>query len=132
MARGMQTPKHLLKATTLLGVLILLSGITVFLATKHSNPIAKLPPFPLQSYMDGGNLWSHEDYSLQGKVENVFLRSDDRTKYLAAIRPEGSELLVPVLFESDTAGATPVQREQALLLEVHLGPSGEILCTAHD
>lgn len=132
MARRSQQPATVLKATALLAAFVILSGIAVFFVMTRSNPISKLPAFPWQNYLDGGNLWSQEDYALEGKVENVFLRSEDRRKYLASIRPKGSEFLIPVLFESNEAGDTPVQREQTLWLKVHLGPSGEVRCTAHD
>lgn len=132
MARRKQNPKTILLAAAALGALALVCGAVIFFVMGDSSPIAKLPEFPVQSYMDGGNLWSEEDYALRGKVENVLLRSDDRTKYLVSIRPHGSDFLVPVLLEPVKPRSKPVQREQKLLLQVHLGPAGEVRCTAYE
>lgn len=77
-------------------------------------------------------MWSQEDYALEGKVENVLLRSENSQKYLVSFRPKESEFVLPVLFTSGQAGDAPVQREQMLTLRVHLGSSGEVQCTAHD
>lgn len=132
MARRKQNPKTVLVAAAALGVFALFCGLVIYLVMGDSSPIAKLPEFPVQSYMDGGNLWSEEDYALRGKVENVLLRSDDRTKYLVSIRPRGSDFLLPVLLEPAKPRTKPVQREQKLLLQVHLGPVGEVRCTAYE
>jgi hypothetical protein len=82
--------------------------------------------------LEGSKLWSHEDYAIAGKVENVLLRSEDRRKLLVSVRPEGSDKVLPVVFEQKDNDRLPVQREQQLLLRVTLGPAEEILCTAHE
>jgi hypothetical protein len=130
MARRNHTKGNLLKPGIFAAIGILLCGVAIFLIFGSGSSLGKLPPFPVQSYMDGGNLWSAEDYALSGKVDNVLLRSDDRSTYLVSIRPNESDFVVPVIFETESTGGTPVHREQKLLLKVHLGSSGEIRCTA--
>jgi hypothetical protein len=130
MVRRKLSPGIFLKPVIYLVVAVLLSGAATFLFLGNASSLAKLPPFPVQSYMDGGNLWSDEDYSLEGKVENLLLRADDRSKFLVSVRPKGSDFVLPVIMEKGDSGERPVQREQQLLLKVHLGSGGEIRCTA--
>jgi hypothetical protein len=129
MVRRKLNPGIFVKPVIYLGIAVVLSGIGVFFFLGNTSSLAKFPPFPVQSYMDGGNLWSDEHYALEGKVENVLLRADDRTKYLISIRPKGSDFVLPVIIEKETSGGSLVRREQKLLLKVHLGTDGEIRCT---
>lgn len=130
MVRRKLSPGIFLKPVIYLAVAVVLSGGAIFFFLGNTGSVAKLPSFPIQSYMDGGNLWSDEDYALEGKVENVLLRAEDRRKYLVSIRPKESDFVLPVIFEKSDSGGNPVQREQKLLLKVHLGTDGEIRCTA--
>ncbi len=132
MARRRQNPAKLFKIAAIFITLAVLSGLAVFWLSANSGSFSKLPVFPVDSYMDGSNLWSHEDYVITGKVENVLLRSDDRGRLLVSIRPDGAEALLPVIFRQTEGGKVPVQREQKVALKVHLGRAGEILCTAYE
>lgn len=132
MSRRNPLAKTALKGAAVMAAVILLSGVVLLFLVKHSNPVAGLHPFPLDSYMEGGSLWGQEEYALEGKVENVLLCSDNRKKFLVSIRPKDSELILPVVLEAKFGGGTPVQREQQLVMRVHVDSSAKIQCTAHD
>jgi len=116
--------KLALGAASLVALLAISGGLTFFLLRK-SNAFANLPAFPLDSYMEGGKLWSHEDYRLAGRVDNVIMRSSSGEKLLVVLQPEKSELRIPVVLDK-SAGKIPVQREQNLVLKVDLGPTAQI------
>lgn len=101
----------------------------VFLSIGSSREFAGLAAFPVERYLDTNGLFGQEDYRIDGKVENVLLRSDGGSRFLVSIRPDGSSLLLPVLVES---GPKPLQRDQRLVMKVHVAASGEILCTDYD
>jgi hypothetical protein len=117
--------KLALGAVSLFAFLALTGGATYFLLHK-SNAFANLPAFPLDTYMEGAKLWSHEDYKLEGRVDNVIMRSQAGDKLLVVVQPEKSELRVPVVLDK-SGGKIPVQREQHLVLKVELGPAAQIL-----
>jgi len=130
MARQKAQFPQALKILSVLGALVLLSGAGVFLAVRTPNAITKLPDFPVTRYMESSGLWSHENYKITGRVDNVLLRSTNSPRILISIKPDGSDTFLPVLLENGNS-KKPVQREQKLILEVHLGPLREILCTAY-
>jgi hypothetical protein len=130
MARKKDQFPQVLKIASVLAALVLLSGAGVFLAVRSPNGISKLPDFPIDQYLEGTGLWSHENYKITGRVDNVLLRSAKSQRLLISIKPDGFSTFLPVLLENGN-GKIPVQREQKLVLEVHLGPDREILCTAY-
>lgn len=128
MARSKTDLKKLLIIATLLVVFVLLTGSIAFLALRKPNAFANLSAFPIDSYMEGKGLLSQEDYKMEGRVDNVILRSASGEKLLVAIQPDGSDLRLPVVLEKN-GGKGPVQREQHLVLRVNLGASSQIQCT---
>lgn len=115
----------------LLAGLILASGAVAFVLLRKPNQFANLPAFPIDSYMEGKALWSHEDYKVEGRVDNVLLRSTSGETLLVSIQPIGSSLRLPVLLERK-GGKVPVQREQNLVLKVNLGPASQIQCKEYE
>ena len=128
MARNNSNPWKL--AAILLTVFSILgiSGLGVYFLMNRSNPLSKLPPFPVDSYLGGGNLWSDEAYRLEGRIDNVLARTPERTALLVSVHPEGSEKRLPVIVRTDEK-KKPVQREQQLILKVVLGDSQQLVCT---
>lgn len=124
-------PKRLALILTLLVGLLLVTGAMAFILLRKPDAFANLPAFPIDSYMDGKNLWSHEDYKVEGRVDNVILRSPSGEKLLVAIQPTGSDLRLPVLLEK-RGGKIPIQREQHLVMKVTLGPSSQIQCSQYE
>ena len=110
-----------------LGFLALLVAGAFFLFGK-SDRFSALPPFPIDTYLRGGNLWSYDEYKIEGRVDNVIFRSQN--KVVASIQPEGSKMRLPVVIQSGL-GMKSVQLEQNLVLKVRLGQKQEILCSEY-
>ena len=131
MARINSKPGKIRLILALLAGLLLLSGAAAFVLLRTPNQFASLPAFPIDSYMEGKALWSHEDYKLEGRVDNVMLRSANGETLLLSIQPTGSSLRLPVLIDRK-GGKVPVQREQILVLKVGLGQSSQIQCKYYE
>jgi len=126
MARQWQGKKKVLAIVAIsIGLLIL--GVSLVVVFKKPDPYAELAAFPVESYMEGKDLWGREEYKMEGKVDNVILSSPGGSTLLVSIRPEGSGLLLPVLLEK-SGGKAPIQREQKLVMKVTLGKASQILC----
>ena len=108
----------IIAASVFLGILII-SGIVFYPLIKKPNNIIKLPDFPVARYVESGNLWSHEDYKIKGRINNILLRSDNGQKWLLSIKPDDSDTILPVII---------LQREQKILLRVSLDGDGYIIC----
>ena len=106
---------------------MLVTAAATYFTVGKSDGFDDLPPFPVDSYLDGGNLWSYEAYQIKGRVENVIYRSRASDRVVASIQPQESKIRLPVLIELE-AGKKGVQVEQFLDLKVTLGPDREILC----
>lgn len=131
MARIQSNMGKLRLILALLAGLVLVSGAVAFVLLRKPNQFANLPAFPIDSYMEGKALWSHEDYKVEGRVDNVLLRSTSGETLLVSIQPIGSSLRLPVLLERK-GGKVPVQREQNLVLKVNLGPASQIQCKEYE
>lgn len=131
MARIQSNPRKLGLIAAVLLLFLLISGAVAFVMFRKPDEFAKLPAFPIDTYMKGKDLWSHEDYRVEGRVDNVLMRSPGGDKLLVAIQPDGSDLRIPVLMQT-TGGAVPIQREQRLVLRVNLGRASEIQCTRYE
>lgn len=127
MARNKNNLPKILGIIGVLVVILALSGMGAFFLLRNGNGLAKLPAFPVEKYLDGGNLWGYEDYKLEGKVDNVLQRSNNKDAILASIQPENSKRRLPVIIQK-SEGMKPVLREQKLILKVTLGDSHEIYC----
>jgi hypothetical protein len=101
----------------------------VFFSLGTSRQFSNLAAFPVDRYLSGNGLFSQEDFRIDGKVDNVLLRSGGGSSFLVSIRPEDSSLLLPVLVESRKK---PLQRDQRLIMKVHVAANGGILCTDYD
>jgi uncharacterized protein (DUF58 family) len=108
--------------------LVIAAG-AVFFSLGSSRQFSSLAAFPVERYLESAGLFSQEDFRIDGRVENVLLRSGGGGRFLVSIRPEGSNLLLPVLVESRKK---PLQRDQRLVMKVHVAASGGILCTDYD
>lgn len=128
MARSKMNSRKLFTIFMVLAVFLILSGVIAFVLLRKPDQFAKLTAFPIDSYMDGKDLWSHEDFKLEGRVDNVILRSASGGKLLVALQPTGSDLRLPILLEKGD-GKIPVQREQKLVMKVNLGRASQIQCT---
>ena len=127
MARNRVNPKKIIGIAAALVVVLALTGAATLLFLKGSTDFAKLPAFPVDTYLNGGDLWSYEKYKIECRIDNVLLRSEDKTSLLISVQPDGSDVRLPVLVARDENNM-PVQREQNLILEVSLGNSREIIC----
>ncbi|RYD84412.1 MAG: hypothetical protein EOP84_05570 [Verrucomicrobiaceae bacterium] len=126
MARQSNNTRGYLIVAGSIALLILAGSLGLFFL--KSQPYKELPAFPVESYMEGKNLWGREEYRMEGKVDNVILGSSGGNTLLVSFRPEGSGLLVPVVLEK-SGGKTSVQREQKLIMKVTLGKASQIVCS---
>jgi hypothetical protein len=108
-------------------VAILLAAGGIFFFFGKNDAYADLPPFPVDSYLGGGNLWSYDEYRIKGRVDNVIYRSRTSDRIVASVQPLDSKVRLPVVIEPKLEGKG-VQIEQMLELKVTLGPDGEIVC----
>lgn len=127
MARNKKTASKTLGIIVVIVVLVALSGGGAFFLLNNGNGLSKLPAFPVEKYLDGGNLWGYEEYKLEGTVDNVLQRSRNKDTILASIQPDNSKRRLPVIIQK-SEGMKPVLREQKLILKVTLGDSHEIYC----
>ncbi|MFY8268139.1 MAG: hypothetical protein ACOVLK_01970 [Terrimicrobiaceae bacterium] len=121
----LQKQKLLLAGAALLVVV----GGAAFLGLAPSRQFSGLAAFPVEGYLEGNGLFSQEDFLINGTVENVLLRSGGGNRFLVSIRPGDTGQLLPVLVES---GKKPIQREQRLVMKVHVAANGGIVCTDYD
>jgi hypothetical protein len=120
------TPKNLLIVGA--AILVIAAG-TAFFSLDSRRQFSNLAAFPVDRYLEASGLFSQEDFRIDGTVDNVLLRSDGGRRFLVSIRPGDSNLLLPVLVES---GKKPLQREQRLVMKVHVAANGTVLCTDYD
>jgi hypothetical protein len=106
---------------------LLFTAAGVYFTVSKGDSYDDLPSFPVDTYLDGGNLWSYEAYQIKGRVENVIYRSRSSDRVVASIQPQESKVRLPVVIELE-AGTKGVQIEQVLDLKVSLGPDREIIC----
>ena len=125
MARQSNNTKGYLIVAGSIATLILAGSLGLFLL--KSSPYKELPAFPVESYMEGKNLWGREEYRMEGKVDNVILGSSGGNTLLVSFRPEGTGLLVPVVLEK-SGGKASIQREQKLVMKVSIGKASQIVC----
>ncbi len=128
MARGNGKLKKLLVISAAGVLLLLVAGGGALYFARPANKFANLPAFPVDAYLAGGTLWSDEDYLVEGRVDNLLMRSKDDLRLLVSIEPKTSDTRLPVVLDR-AGGKLPLQREQKLQMKVHLGSSGEIVCT---
>ena len=111
MARNTGNSKRLPLILLVASIFLLASGATAFVLLRKPSAFANLPAFPIDSYLAGRNLLGLEDYKIEGRVDNILLRSATGEKLLVAIQPVGSELRLPIIVEKK-GGKSPIQREQ--------------------
>jgi hypothetical protein len=109
--------------------LLLVAAGALVLGLGSARQFSGLAAFPVDRYLESNGLFGQEDFRIDGKVENVVLRGDGGRRFLVSIRPDDSDLLLPVVVES---GKKPLQRDQRLVMKVHVDASGGILCTHYD
>ncbi len=108
-----------------LAIVVVAVGLTF--AFGRRDAYRALPPFPVDAYLSGGNLWSYDEYRIKGRVENVIYRSHESGVIVASVQPLDSKVRLP-LFIQRTSGTGGVQLEQVLDFKVTLGPNKEIRC----
>ena len=129
MARPKKT-LHTKKTLLLAGAAaVVIAAGAAFLSLGTSRAYSHLAAFPVDRYLSSNGLFDQEDFRIDGKIENVLLRSNGGNRFLVSIRPEDSNLLLPVLVESRKK---PLQRDQRLVMKVHVAANGGILCTDYD
>lgn len=127
-----RTSKPLLdkqKLLLLASVLIVMAIGTAFFKPGDSRQFSKLAEFPVENYLENNGVISQEDFRIDGTVENVILREGNARRYLVSIQTGKNGFLLPVILESDKK---PIQRGQRLLLAVHIGAQGSIVCTDYE
>ena len=125
MARNTGNSKRLPLILLVASIFLLASGATAFVLLRKPSAFANLPAFPIDSYLAGRNLLGLEDYKIEGRVDNILLRSATGEKLLVAIQPVGSDLRLPIIVEKK-GGKSPIQREQNLVFRVNLGSLSQI------
>jgi hypothetical protein len=108
--------------------LISLGGFS-FLHLGSSQKFPQLSEFPVENYLEKNGIIGREDYRLEGKVENILLRSDNSNTFLVSIKPKNSNYLLPVILTSQKKS---IQREQILVMKVHADSSEVIKCDEYD
>ena len=108
--------------------LIGLGGFS-FLGLGSSQKFSQLSEFPVENYLEKNGIIGREDFRLEGKVENILLRSDNGKTFLVSIKPASSDYLLPVILTSQKKS---IQREQILVMKVHADSSEVITCDDYD
>jgi hypothetical protein len=115
---------------------ILLSGVCLIgligfftFNFDSSRRFSQLAEFPVENYLQKNGLISQEDFRLEGKVENILLRSDNGKVFLVSIKPANESYLLPVMVDSQKKS---IQREQILIMKVHTDSSEVIKCDDYD
>jgi hypothetical protein len=108
--------------------LIGLGGFS-FLHLGSPQKFAQLSEFPVENYLEKNGIIGKEDFRLEGKVENILLRSDNGNTFLLSIKPANSDYLLPVILTSQKKS---IQREQILVMKVHADSSEVIKCDDYD
>lgn len=104
-----------------------LIGGGVYLLVIKGDSFSKLPALPVDSYLKGANLWSHDAYKIEGRVDNVIFRALQKDEVVASIQPTGTKVRLPVVIQMGE-GMKPVQLEQELVLKVTVGDAQTLLC----
>lgn len=131
MARTQNNKSKLYLMLSVVVLILLVSGVFAFITLRKPDEFNKLSAFPIDSYLEGTDLWSHEDFRLEGRVDNVVLRSPSGTTLLLSLQPKGSALRLPILLQTKD-GKIPIQRDQTLVMKVNLGNSSEINCQTYE
>jgi hypothetical protein len=100
-----------------------------FLDLGSSQKFPQLSDFPVENYLEKNGIIGREDFKLEGKVENILLRSDNGKTFLVSIKPANSEYLLPVILASQKKS---IQREQILIMKVHSDSNEIIKCDDYD
>jgi hypothetical protein len=100
-----------------------------FLHLGSSQKFPQLSEFPVENYLEKNGIIGREDFRLEGKVENILLRSDNGNSFLVSIKPANSDFLLPVILTSQKKS---IQREQILVMKVHADSSEVIKCDDYD
>lgn len=108
--------------------LISLCGFSFF-HLGSSQKFSQLSEFPVENYLEKNGIIGREDFRLEGKVENILLRSDNGNSFLVSIKPANSDYLLPVIL---TSQKKTIQREQILVMKVHADSSEVIKCDDYD
>jgi hypothetical protein len=108
--------------------LISLGGFS-FLHLGSSQKFPQLSEFPVENYLEKNGIIEREDFRLEGKVENILLRSDNSNTFLVSIKPTNFNYLLPVILTSQKKS---IQREQILVMKVHADSSEVIKCDDYD
>jgi hypothetical protein len=125
MSRGKLSLYRVLGVLGILIAFLSVAGVGAVLLVKRGDTFAKLNPFPVRQYLEGGKFWGDEAYKLEGRVDNVILPSGAGDTLLASIEPEGSAVRLPVLIHRKI-GMKPVQRDQRLIFKVEFGKLQEL------
>lgn len=121
------SPYRILGVLGILVAFLSVAGVGAALLLKSADTFAKLNPFPVRQYLDGGKFWGDEAYKLEGRVDNVILSSGAGDTLLASIEPDGSAVRLPLLIHRKT-GMKPVQRDQKLIFKVEFGKLQDLHC----
>lgn len=108
--------------------LIGLGGFS-FLDLGSSRKFSQLSEFPVENYLEKNGIIGREDFRLEGKVENILLRSENGKTFLVSIKPANSDYLLPVILSSQKKS---IQREQILVMKVYADSSEVIKCDEYD
>jgi hypothetical protein len=105
-------------------VLIVAAGVLI-LRLESAHQFSGLAEFPVERYLENDGLLSQEDFRFQGTIDNIILRSSADDRFLASIRLDKPELILPVLME---IGHKNLQRNQRIILKVNINSRGTIVC----
>lgn len=127
MARKSVNPLRIVDRITICMSAIGLLGGGLYVYLTRSDPFAKLPELPVDSYLSDGNLWSYDAYRVEGRVDNIVFRARDKEVMVASIQPAGTKVRLPVVIVP-TEKMKQVQLEQELVMKVTVTGEQTLVC----
>jgi hypothetical protein len=108
-----------------------LGALGILLFQTKFDRYARLPEFPVESYLEGKGMWSGDFFRIAGTVKNILHQNEEDGTLLVSIEMEETGRIVPVLVTRDT-NRTPLSRNQQLKMEVAVDPKSRIKCLRYD
>ncbi|MDF1812725.1 MAG: hypothetical protein P1V20_10940 [Verrucomicrobiales bacterium] len=129
MARGKSKPGKIIGIIVAVVAVFCVTGGGLFFMLSSRNHLAKLPEFPVETYLEAENLWSYQnaDYKVDGEVEAVLLPETNGV-VLISFKPMDSDRRLPVLVSQDESSKS-IRPRQELTLKVTLGETHELRCS---
>jgi hypothetical protein len=110
---------------------IALGALGILLFQTKFDRYARLPEFPVESYLEGKGMWSGDFFRIVGTVENVLHQNEEDGILVVSVQMEEAGRIVPVLVTRKENQA-PLSRNQQLKMEVAVDPNDRIKCLRYD